>query len=160
MINNPDLVFLDELTTGLDPQARQAMWDLVLHIREQGTTVFLTTHFMEEAERLCDRVAIIDHGRIITLDTPKNLIDSLGADNRVVFETDAHYNDGSLSAVPGVVRVERIGDRVVVYGQKDGLVSGVVYALETTGIPFENLHTEQPNLEDVFLALTGKEMRS
>jgi len=160
LINNPDLVFLDELTTGLDPQARRAMWDQILHIREQGTTVFLTTHFMEEAERLCDRVAIIDHGRIITLDTPKNLIDSLGADNRVVFETDAHLSDESLNAVPSVVRVEHIGDRVVVYGKKDGLVSGVVNALETAGIPFENLHTEQPNLEDVFLALTGKEMRS
>jgi len=160
LVNNPELVFLDELTTGLDPQARRAMWDQVRTIRERGTTVFLTTHFMEEAERLCDRVAIIDHGQIVTLDTPQNLIDSLGAENRVVFEVDAQLDEESLRAVPGVVRVERTGERVVVYGQKDGLVSGVINALEAGGIRFENLRTEQPTLEDVFLALTGKEMRS
>jgi ABC-2 type transport system ATP-binding protein len=159
LVNNPDLAFLDELTTGLDPQARRAMWDQVRSIRERGTTVFLTTHFMEEAERLCDRVAI-DHGQIVALDTPQNLIDSLGAENRVAFEVDGPLNEESLRAVPGVVRVERIGERVVVYGQKDGLVSGVVNALETGDIRFENLRTEQPTLEDVFLALTGKEMRS
>jgi ABC-2 type transport system ATP-binding protein len=159
LVSNPDLVFLDELTTGLDPQARRAMWDQMRSIRERGKTVFLTTHFMEEAERLCDRVAIIDHGKIIALDTPQNLIDSLGAENRVVFEADTHLDEESLRAVPGVVRVERMGERVVVYGQADRLVSGVVNALETGGIRFENLRTEQPTLEDVFLALTGKEMR-
>ena len=159
LVNNPDLAFLDELTTGLDPQARRAMWDQVRSIRERGTTVFLTTHFMEEAERLCDRVAILDHGKIVALDTPQNLIDSLGAENRVAFEVDAHLDAEPLRAVPGVVRVERIGERVVVYGQQDGLVSGVVNALEAGGIRFENLRTEQPTLEDVFLALTGKEMR-
>jgi ABC-2 type transport system ATP-binding protein len=159
LINNPDLAFLDELTTGLDPQARRAMWDQVRSIRERGTTVFLTTHFMEEAERLCDRVAIIDHGKIVALDTPQDLIDSLGAEDRVVFEVEGHFNDEPLRAVPGVVRVERIGERVVVYGQKEGLVSGVVNALEAGGTRFENLRTEQPTLEDVFLALTGKEMR-
>jgi len=159
LVNNPDLAFLDELTTGLDPQARRAMWDLVRSIRERGTTVFLTTHFMEEAERLCDRVAIMDHGKIVALDTPENLIDSLGAENRVVFEVGGPFDEEPLRAAPGVVRVERIGERVVVYGQKDGLVSGVVNALETAGIRFENLRTEQPTLEDVFLALTGKEMR-
>ncbi len=160
LVNNPDLAFLDELTTGLDPQARRAMWGQVRSIRERGTTVFLTTHFMEEAERLCDRVAIIDHGKIVALDTPQNLIDSLGAENRVIFEVDGHLDEQLLRAVPGVVRAERIGERVVVYGQQDGLVSGVVNALEAGGIRFENLRTEQPTLEDVFLALTGKEMRS
>ena len=160
LVNDPDLVFLDELTTGLDPQARRAMWDQVRSIRERGTTVFLTTHFMEEAERLCDRVAIIDHGKIVALDTPRNLIDSLGAENRVVFEVDGDLDEEALRATPGVVRVERIGERVVVYGHQDGLVSGVVNALETGHIRFENLRTEQPTLEDVFLALTGKEMRS
>jgi ABC-2 type transport system ATP-binding protein len=159
LINNPDLAFLDELTTGLDPQARRAMWDQVRSVRARGTTVFLTTHFMEEAERLCDRVAIIDHGKIVALDTPQNLIDSLGAEHRVTFEADARLEEGSLRAVPGVVRIERIGERVVVYGQEDGLVSGVVNALKAGRIRFENLRTEQPTLEDVFLALTGKEMR-
>ena len=159
LVNNPDLAFLDELTTGLDPQARRAMWDQVRTIRERGTTIFLTTHFMEEAESLCDRVAIIDHGKIVALDTPQNLIDSLRAENRVVFEVVAPLDEESLRALPGVVRIERIGERVVVYGQKDGLVSGVVNDLETDGIRFENLRTEQPTLEDVFLTLTGKEMR-
>jgi len=159
LVNNPDLAFLDELTTGLDPQARRAMWDEVRSIRERGTTVFLTTHFMEEAERLCDRVAIMDHGKIVALDTPQNLIDSLGAENRVVFEVSGPFSEESLRAAPGIVRVERIGERVVVYGQKDGLVSGVVDALEAGDIRFENLRTEQPTLEDLFLALTGKEMR-
>jgi ABC-2 type transport system ATP-binding protein len=159
LVNNPDLAFLDELTTGLDPQARRAMWDQVRSIRERGTTVFLTTHFMEEAERLCDRVAIIDHGQIVALDTPQNLIGSLGAENRVVFEAGGPLVEESLRAVPGVIRVERIGERVVVYGQQDGLVSGVVNALEERGARFENLRTERPTLEDVFLALTGKEMR-
>ena len=160
LINNPDLVFLDELTTGLDPQSRRAMWDLVRGIRQQGKTVFLTTHFMEEAERLCDRVAIIDHGRIVALDTPQNLIDSLGTENRVVFRVDGHFDEESLRTVPGVIRVERIGERVVVYGQKDGLISSVINTLEVDGIRFNQLRTEQPTLEDVFLSLTGKEMRN
>ena len=160
LINDPDLVFLDELTTGLDPQSRRAMWDLVMAIKERGKTVFLTTHFMEEAERLCDRVAIVDHGKIVTLDTPQHLIDSLDAENRVVFEVNESFNEKVLLEGPGVVRVERFGGRVVVYGQKEGLLSSVVNVLEATGAPYNNLRTEQPSLEDVFLALTGKEMRN
>jgi ABC-2 type transport system ATP-binding protein len=152
-------VFLDELTTGLDPQARRAMWDLVRSIRERGKTVFLTTHYMEEAEQLCDRVAVIDQGQIVALDTPENLIRSLGAENRVVFSVDDRFDEEPLRAAPGVTRVERIGERVVVYGQGDRLVGGVVNALEAGGARFHDLRTEQPSLEDVFLALTGREMR-
>ncbi len=159
LINDPELVFLDELTTGLDPQARRAMWDLVRGIRERGKTIFLTTHFMEEAERLCDRVAIIDHGRIVALDTPENLIRSLGAEQRVVFTADGPWDDTPLRGVPGVTRVEQIGERMVVYGRGEGLVGGVVSALEALGVRFRDLRTEQPTLEDVFLALTGREMR-
>ncbi len=159
LINDPDLVFLDELTTGLDPQARRAMWDLVRSIRERGKTVFLTTHYMEEAEQLCDRVAIIDHGRVVALDKPEALIRSLGADNRVVFSVNERFDEQSLRAVPGVTRVERSGERVMVYGQGDGLVGGVVNALEAGGVRFRELRTEQPSLEDVFLALTGREIR-
>jgi ABC-2 type transport system ATP-binding protein len=150
---------LDELTTGLDPQARRAMWDLVRNIRQRGKTVFLTTHFMEEAELLCDRVAIMDHGTIVALDTPENLISSLGTENRVVFVAAGRLDEGLLQALPGVSRVERVGERVVVHGQGDGLVSSVVNALEAGGVRFRDLRTEQPTLEDVFLALTGKEMR-
>ncbi|HEY70478.1 MAG TPA: ABC transporter ATP-binding protein [Anaerolineae bacterium] len=159
LINSPEVVFLDELTTGLDPQARRAMWDLVRDIREQGRTVFLTTHYMEEAERLCDRVAILDHGRIVALDTPEALIRSLGVESRLVFTLPNGSDDLSLQDLPQVSRVETSGDRVVVYGSKEGLASAVLNALEDAGIDFQDLRTEQPNLEDVFLALTGREMR-
>jgi ABC-2 type transport system ATP-binding protein len=159
LINDPDLVFLDELTTGLDPQARRAMWDLVRSIRERGKTVFLTTHYMEEAERLCDRVAILDHGRIVALDTPENLVRSLGVESRVVFTVDNPLADSVLESVNGVSRVERIGERIVVYGRGEDLVVGVVTALAGNKVRFRDLRTEQASLEDVFLALTGREMR-
>ena len=158
LLNDPDLVFLDELTAGLDPRARHAMWDLVRGMRERGKTVFLTTHFMEEAERLCDRVAIMDHGRIVALDTPEKLVRSMGAENRVVFSASGSLDEGLLRAIPGVTRMERVGERVVVHGQGDGLVSGVVGVLEAEGVRFRDLRTEQPTLEDVFLTLTGREM--
>lgn len=159
LVNRPEVVFLDELTTGLDPQARRAMWDLVRQMRDQGCTVFLTTHFMEEAERLCDRVAIMDHGRIVALDTPEALIRSLGVETRVVFTTDSDIRALEIKGVPGVERVERSGERVTVYGCGDRLVSSVVSALEEARVPFRDLRTEQATLEDVFLTLTGREMR-
>ncbi len=159
LVNDPELLFLDELTTGLDPQSRRATWDLVRDMRERGKTVFLTTHFMEEAERLCDRVAVIDRGRIVALDTPGNLIASLDADFRVVFSARGGFDEGLLNGAPTVVRLERIGERVVVYGRKKGLLSDVVNTLEAAGVSFSDLHTEEPTLEDVFLALTGREMR-
>lgn len=159
LVNDPELVFLDELTTGLDPQARRAMWDLVREIRGRGKTVFITTHFMEEAERLCDRVAIMDNGRIVALDSPQNLIRSLNAENRVVFTVEGEYEPEWLSSLKGVTRVESIGERVVVYGQGDEMVAGVVNSLTSKGIRFRDLRTEQPTLEDVFLSLTGREMR-
>ena len=160
LVNDPDIVFLDELTTGLDPQSRRAMWDLVRGIQDKGKTVFLTTHFMEEAERLCDRVAIVDHGKIIALDTPLNLINSLGDESRVVFELDTPFDHTVLANLNGITRVERIGERIVIYGKKEGLLSKVAGSLETAGAPFNNLRAEQPNLEDVFLKLTGKEIRN
>ena len=159
LINDPQLVFLDELTTGLDPQARRAMWDLVRDIRAQGKTVFLTTHFMEEAERLCDRVAIVDHGRLVALDTPENLIRALGAETRIVFTLDVPLDLHFLEEVTGVSRVERVEERVIVYGRGDGFIGEVVSALTAHNVPFRGLRMEQPALEDVFLALTGREMR-
>lgn len=159
LVNDPEVVFLDELTTGLDPHARRAMWDMVRGIRERGRTVFLTTHFMEEAERLCDRVAIIDHGKIVALDSPGNLIASLGADNRLSFNVTDRFEEETLCDVSGVTRVERIGERIVVYGDREGLLSGVINALEASSVRFDDLRIEQPTLEDVFLALTGREMR-
>ena len=159
LVNDPELVFLDELTTGLDPHARRAMWDLVRGIRDKGKTVFLTTHFMEEAERLCDRVAIIDHGRLVALDSPENLIRSLGAENRVVFTFEGSFDPQPLSRLPGVSRVEAMGERIIVYGHGDRLVVEVVNALASVRLRFRDLRTEQPNLEDVFLTVTGREMR-
>jgi ABC-2 type transport system ATP-binding protein len=150
---------LDELTTGLDPRARHGIWDLIRDIRKQGKTVFLTTHFMEEAERLCDRVAIIDRGRIVALDSPENLIKSLGVESRVVFNVEGDFDQKQLSGVDEANRIEQVGERVIVYGKSDALVEGVVRILSKKGIRYRDLRTEQPNLEDVFLTLTGREMK-
>ena len=159
LVNDPELVFLDELTTGLDPQGRHAIWDLVRDVRDRGKTVLLTTHFMEEAERLCDRVAIVEHGRIVALDSPENLIREFGTESRVVFRAAPGLDLGVLEGLSAVARTESIGDRVIVYGQGDELVVQVVNALSASGTPIRDLRTEQPNLEDVFLALTGRAMR-
>ena len=160
LVNNPELVFFDELTTGLDPQARRNMWDMVRDIRKQGKTVVLTTHFMEEAERLCDRVAIVDQGRIVALDTPANLIRNLAAENRVVFTINGEFKAEKLNELASVTRVEQSGDRCEIYGNDERLVVDVVNTLSQNGFPFRDLRTEQPTLEDVFLALTGREMRN
>jgi ABC-2 type transport system ATP-binding protein len=159
LVNDPQLVFFDELSTGLDPQARRAIWDLVRGVRDDGKTIVLTTHFMEEAERLCDRVAILDHGRIIALDTPENLIRGLGAEHRVVFTVDKELPLEALQKLPGVQRVERIGERLIVYGTDDRLVVDVMNHLSSSRVKFRDLRTEQATLEDVFLTLTGRAMR-
>jgi ABC-2 type transport system ATP-binding protein len=160
LVSDPEIVFLDELTTGLDPQARRAMWELVKGIRERGKTVFLTTHYMEEAEQLCDRVAIIDDGKLVALDTPAELVRQLGVENSVVFTAEDRIDLKLLQDLPIVTKVEeRAGSRIVVSGKEEGLVGSVVNALEDAGIAFRDLRTEQPSLEDVFLALTGREMR-
>jgi len=132
LVGDPQLVFFDELTTGLDPQARHATWDLVRNVRARGKTVFLTTHFMEEAERLCDRVMIIDAGRIAALDTPAALVRDLGTEQRIAFETDGMTDDAleAMRAIPGVERVERSGERVVVYGQSDRLLAPILDVLQ------------------------------
>lgn len=162
LLPDPQLVFLDELTTGLDPQARHAIWDLVRDVRGRGKTVFLTTHFMEEAEKLCDRVAILDHGKIVALDTPAALIRSLGAEERVIFSVDESLPLGFEKALSGETHVEIQGRQISIRsknGRKVSLVSEVVSLLGEQRIQFSDLRTEQPNLEDVFLALTGREIR-
>jgi ABC-2 type transport system ATP-binding protein len=162
LLPDPQLVFLDELTTGLDPQARHAIWDLVSEMRQRGKTVLLTTHFMEEAERLCDRVAILDHGKIVAMDTPAALIRSLGMEDRVVFNVDGSLPAGFEKALSGDVDLKVDGNRVTVQarnGRQVPLVSEVVNLLTAQGIPFRDLRTEQPNLEDVFLSLTRRQIR-
>lgn len=159
LVSHPELVFLDELTTGLDPQARRAMWDLVRQIRSDGRTVFLTTHYMEEAERLCDRVLILDYGKIVAMDTPESLVASLGIEKRIIFTVPEDAPDVSLADLPGVDRCERVGERIIVQGKGDRLASQVVNAMDEAQVTISDLRTEQPDLEDVFLALTGRHMR-
>jgi ABC-2 type transport system ATP-binding protein len=160
LINDPELIFLDELTTGLDPQARHIMWDMIREIRAQGKTICLTTHFMEEAERLCDRVAIIDRGKLVALDTPENLIKNLKVENRVIFTLKGDTKDSlnDLKQINNVKKIESNGDRIIVAGFGDKLVADVVNFLVKKNLPFRDLRTEQANLEDVFLALTGKKI--
>jgi ABC-2 type transport system ATP-binding protein len=159
LVHQPKLVFLDELTTGLDPHARRAMWDLVREIREAGCTVFLTTHFMEEAERLCDRVAILDQGKLIALDSPSALIARLGQDKRLLFRFANGRTQINLDHVAGISRVEINGENVTVYGSGERFISSVAAALEDQKVDFRDLRTEQPTLEDVFLQMTGQKMR-
>ncbi len=159
LLNDPCLIFLDELTTGLDPQARHVMWELVKGFRDKGKTVLLTTHFMEEAEYLCHRVAVIDQGKLLTLDTPQNLIRSLKGYTRIRIEVEQDFPLTVLKEVEGVATVERHELVVTLKGKGARLVSGVVGVLEREHIFFRNLRTEQPNLEDVFLKLTGHTLR-
>lgn len=164
LINRPRLVFLDELTTGLDPQARHSIWDLVREVRADGCTVFLTTHLMEEAETLCDRVAIVDHGRVVALDTPAALVRNIGAESRVLFTLNTSYDPQALTSIGSVTRVERDEQRVIVYGRSTSsgqspLIAEVANALSAQGVVFTDIRMEQPSLEDVFLQLTGRAMR-
>jgi ABC-2 type transport system ATP-binding protein len=156
LVNKPELVFLDEMTTGLDPAARHTAWDLIRAIREQGTTVLLVTHFMDEAEQLCDRLAIVNNGRIVATDTPQGLITTFADKIKVLFNTDVE-DLSWLEALPQVTGVIRHGLRVEVEGT--GPVLAVVAAeLVSHGILPTDLRTEQPSLEDVFLAITGASM--
>ena len=158
LVNRPELVFFDELTTGLDPQARRATWDLVRQVRDDGATVVLVTHFMEEAELLCDRVAIVDQGRVVATGTPSELIGRGDAGQRVSFTwpgADAAW----LSQLDGVERVTRRADAVEVMGT-GSLAVRVAAALAGRGVAPADFRTHHPDLEDVFLALTGRDLRA
>ena len=160
LLPDPQLIFLDELTTGLDPQARHVIWDLVRDVRAQGKTILLTTHYMEEAERLCDRVAILDHGRIVAQDTPSELIHVYGCGESLAFTVEKPLPADFINFVDKIGRLEFQGERVVIYGDtsQSTIASDVVLQLAKLEIPFRNLRSEQPTLEDVFLKLTGREM--
>ena len=159
LIHEPEVVFLDELTTGLDPQARRAIWDLVTDIRARGTTVFLTTHLMEEAERLCDRVAIIEHGRIIEVGAPADLVRKHCPQRRVVFTSDTTDAARRLQSAPGVRMVEVAGTTCTVHGEGDDFVTAVIQHVAEERIHVRGFRTEIPTLEDVFLKLTGHGIR-
>jgi ABC-2 type transport system ATP-binding protein len=159
LVNDPELVFLDELTTGLDPQARRAIWELVRGIRARGKTVFLTTHLMEEAERLCDRVAIIEHGRIIDVDTPEGLVARHCPERTVVVTTTDPRAEDRFRQIPRVTDVSCQDARIIVSGTGDGFVTAVVQCLADSGIAVTDFRTLHPTLEDVFLRVTGHAIR-
>jgi ABC-2 type transport system ATP-binding protein len=155
LIGNPKIAILDELTTGLDPQARRDTWELVKQIRDAGVTIILVTHFMEEAEYLCDRIAIIDAGRVVALDTPAGLVAGARSEQRISFRVPGELDDSLLMALPAVSSVRREADRIVVTGNDDLLVA-VVTELAGRGQAPQDLHTEQTTLDDAFLALAGR----
>jgi ABC-2 type transport system ATP-binding protein len=164
LVNDPELVFLDELTSGLDPQARRSTWELIREIRARGKTVILVTHFMDEAEKLCDRIAIIDQGKLVALDRPQNLIENIHSETRVKFTVSNGFDPANLHNIPGVTRAVRDGDRVTVFGAnqpgKPSLLLQVASTLGEAGLAPVDLRTEQPTLEDVFITLMGREIQN
>jgi ABC-2 type transport system ATP-binding protein len=162
LVGNPELLFLDEPTTGLDPQSRRQTWDIVEGLKARGRTVLLTTHYMEEAARLCDRVAIVDHGKVIALGTPRELIASLGAEHVVEFAVDGTAAPAAerLSALPSVERVAHEGGswRLTVR-EVHKAVPALLGALAERGAQPTHLTTHHATLEDVFMALTGRSLR-
>jgi ABC-2 type transport system ATP-binding protein len=159
LINDPEVVFLDELTTGLDPQSRRAIWELVRGIRDRGKTVFLTTHLMEEAERLCDRVAIIEHGRIVDMDTPDALIRRHCPERSVVLVTDDPRAEIAFRAIDSVDSVSASDGRITISGSAEDLVTEVIRCISESSIRVSDFRTVLPNLEDVFLKVTGHSIR-
>ncbi|MCH8287306.1 ABC transporter ATP-binding protein [candidate division KSB1 bacterium] len=159
LINDPELVFLDELTTGLDPQARRKIWDLIKEMKKNGKTVFLTTHLMEEAERLCDRVAIIDHGKIVAIDSPDTLVKTHCPQKRVRFISDDPFEIKEIQELSVVDSVTTENGAVVIQGTGRKFESEITGFLYTHSIGFTDFSTQSLNLEDVFLKLTGHTVR-
>jgi ABC-2 type transport system ATP-binding protein len=159
LLGSPQVAVLDELTTGLDPQARRDTWDLIEGVRSRGVTIVLVTHFMEEAERLCDRVALIDAGRIVALDTPAALAERVEVEQRIQFRPSAPLDDQLLTSLPDVTSIIHRGDVVVVTGSSNAL-NAVTSVLARHRIEARQLRVEQASLEDAFLALTGRHSRA
>ena len=159
LINDPEVVFLDELTTGLDPQARRRIWALVKGIKERGKTVFLTTHLMEEAEQLCDRVAIVELGRIIEVGTPDELVARHCPERAVEFTCAREVPRSVFEAIPEITSVEQARTRVLLAGVGEEFFSSVIHCLSEHRIQVSAFRTQVPNLEDVFLKLTGHSIR-
>jgi ABC-2 type transport system ATP-binding protein len=161
LVGEPELLFLDEPTTGLDPQSRRQLWELIAGLKAAGRTVILTTHYMEEAERLCDRVAIIDLGRVIALGTPRELVAALGAEQVVEIHLGEGERGGDLwRGVTGVVDVREEGELVTLrVSALQHTLLDLLDALRQRGIPIQELRTRVPTLEDVFVALTGRHLR-
>src|ERR1700678_1969 len=155
LVGSPQVAVLDELTTGLDPQARRDTWELIEGVRSRGVTIVLVTHFMEEAERLCDRVALIDAGRVVVVDTPTALAEQVEVEQRIQFRPSVPLDDKLLTCLPDVTNVIRRGDVVVVTGNNNAL-NAVTSVLARNQIVAQQLRVEQASLEDAFIALTGR----
>ncbi|WP_078901358.1 ABC transporter ATP-binding protein [Actinacidiphila yeochonensis] len=155
LVGSPEVAVLDELTTGLDPRARRDAWGLIQDVRARGVTIMLVTHFMEEAERLCDRVAVIDRGRVVAVDSPAALAERVRGGQRIRFRPSAPFDDALLTVLPEVTGLTRQGDLVVVTGTADAL-NAVTSVLARASVAAEQLRVEQPSLEDAFVALTGR----
>jgi ABC-2 type transport system ATP-binding protein len=163
LVGDPDFLFLDEPTTGLDPQARRQLWDLIERFRASGRTILLTTHYMDEAERLCDRVAIMDHGKVIAQGTPRELIASVGGEHLLEFSTGnaaAGLDREALERIDGIrdVRMEQGSVRMMVT-ELHRAVPAVLDELSRQNVPLTELRTHSASLEDVFVALTGRHLR-
>ncbi|HTU09086.1 MAG TPA: ABC transporter ATP-binding protein [Trebonia sp.] len=155
LVGNPRIAVLDELTTGLDPQARRDTWELIEGMRDRGVTIVLVSHFMEEAERLCDRVALIDKGRVVAVDTPAGLAQRVEVTQRIQFRPSAPLDDALLTDLPEVASVIHRGDVVVVTGTGN-VLNAVISVLARNQIVAQQLRVDQANLEDAFLELTGR----
>lgn len=158
LIANPRLVVLDELTTGLDPQSRREMWAYIKELQAEGRTIFMTTHYMEEAARLCDQVCIIDEGRIVALDTVDGVIENAGMDTMISFETQDEIGM-VLEKLPGVNRVEQEHEQVRLYSQKEDVLTDLILLLREHAVEYRKINISRPGLEDAFLQLTGKEWK-
>lgn len=160
LVNDPEVVFLDEPTTGLDPQARRNVWDIVEQLGSKGKTVILTTHYMEEAERLCTRLGIIDHGKIIALETPRNLIARQNLESAIEFTSSNGTTSDDFEKIPGVNKVSRDGWDFIIQTSEASRVLGELTRLaEENTIHIDNISVRKATLEDVFLALTGRKLR-
>ncbi len=160
LVGEPDLLFLDEPTTGLDPQARRQVWDLIEQFKRDGRTIVLTTHYMDEAERLCGRVAIMDHGKVIARGTPRELVASIGVEHVVEFSTSAPIDLAAISAIPGARDVRASDDGVSMQvTELHRAMPALLDALGRQGVPLTELRTHSATLEDVFVALTGRHLR-
>jgi ABC-2 type transport system ATP-binding protein len=160
LVNDPEVIFLDEPTTGLDPAARRSLWDLVQKLQGQGKTILLTTHYMEEAEVLCDRLAIMDHGKILAMGTVNELVANRFKDRSVRFDEIAAITDEQLTGLPGVESIKHDDGETVLYTQDvPGTIGGVLALTEVLGVEPGNLGIRRPTLEDLFLDLTGRALR-
>jgi ABC-2 type transport system ATP-binding protein len=160
LVGDPEVLFLDEPTTGLDPQSRLQLWEQVMDFRATGGTVLLTTHYMDEAERLCDRVAIVDHGQVIALGTPADLISSLHAANVIEFSSEPEMDEASLRALPGVTEPHRRGPNwSLPVGSLAETVPVLLALVERSGAKLMNLSTHRATLEDLFVSRTGRALR-